>query len=258
MEPIYTPHNTNPAYQLNWGLTIFWRETPIGEENWLPDLQEATEPDGVKVIKHRTTTEGASQYFISTKPHVSPSEMVRSVKGRLQHLIRERLPKAFRRNYSLRGVGSATRKAVEEYVAAQLGHHRMADPKVQQRLTAFQRTDPRVDLAKPSFSSHGEYWYNLHVVMVNDERWMEVRHDVLHKLSDMVQRVALKHDYRLSRVGLLADHLHLTMGCPIDRSPEDVALGYLNNCAFACGMRPAFEFGYYVGTIGEYDRGAVP
>lgn len=55
----------------------------------------------------------------------------------------------------------------------------------------------------------------------------------------------------------LPDHLHLTMGCPIGRSPEQVALAYMNNCAYACGMKAVFQFSYFVGTIGEYDRGAV-
>ena len=128
---------------------------------------------------------------------------------------------------------------------------------VQRRLARFQRSYPDVDLSKPSFSSHGEYWYNLHVVLVNDERWMEIREDVLEKIHSMVERAASKHGDRLSRVGLVADHVHVTMGCPIGRSPEEVALSYLNNCACACGMKPVFQFGYYVGTIGEYDRGAV-
>jgi hypothetical protein len=61
----------------------------------------------------------------------------------------------------------------------------------------------------------------------------------------------------LSRAAIVPDHIHLTMGCPIERSPEDVALGYLNNCAYAWGMSAMFQFGYYVGTFGEYDRGAV-
>jgi len=257
MEPLYTPHNTEPAYQLNWGLTIFWQHAPIHEGNWLADLQRATEPDGVRVIKHRITTRGASQFFTSTKPHVSPSELVRSVKGRLQHSIRSEIPKAFQRNYGLRSVGSARRNVVEDYVAGQLGHHRMAEPGIQQGLAQFQRSYPDVDLREPSFSSHGQYWYNLHLVIVNEERWMEIRTDALCALSRMIEAVAAKHDCRLSRVGLLADHIHMTMSCPVDRSPEDVALAYLNNCAYACGMRPVFQFGYYVGTIGEYDRGAV-
>ena len=80
---------------------------------------------------------------------------------------------------------------------------------------------------------------------------------VLCKLIDTIERAAAKHGHRLSRAALLADHIHLTLGCQIDESPEEVALGYINNCAYACGMKPAFQFSYYAGTIGEYDRGAV-
>jgi len=257
MEPLYTPDNTKSAYQLNWGLTLFWRQTPIREQSWLTDLQPATEPDGVRVLKHRFTTGDASQFFVSTKAHVSPAALIWSVKGRLQNLVNQHRPKAFQRNYSVRSIGSAKRTVVENYVADQLGHHRMADPKVQQRLARFQKTYPDVELSKPCFSSHGQYWYNLHVAVVNEERWTEIREDVLQKLNDMIEGVASKHGYRLSRVGLLADHIHMTLGCPIDRSPEEVALGYLNNCAYACGMKPVFQFSYYVGTFGEYDRGAV-
>jgi REP element-mobilizing transposase RayT len=257
MNPIYTPDNTNPAYQLNWGLTLFWRQSPVPDRNWLSALKEVTESDCVRVLKHQVTSQEASQFFISTKPSVSPPQLIRSVKGRLQHLIRQQLPKAFRRNYCLRSIGSATRETVEEYVANQRGHHRMADPRVQERLAEFQKSFPRVDLSKPAFSAHGEYWYNLHLVIVNAERWMEIRHGVLRGLLDMVQSAASKHAHRLSHMALLADHLHLTLGCPIDQSPEEIALGYLNNCAYACGMKPVFRMSYYVGTIGEYDRGAV-
>ena len=73
-EPIYSPQNMNPAYQLNWGLTIFWREHPIPEPDWLTQLQSATEPDGVRVLKHRTTTRDASQFFVSTKPQVAGAQ----------------------------------------------------------------------------------------------------------------------------------------------------------------------------------------
>ena len=257
MEPLYTPQNTEPAYQLNWGLTLFWRGPAVPEARWLARLQEATEPDGVRVIKHRITTAGGSQFFISTKPHVSPSQLIRSVKGRLQHVIRKQTPKAFQRNYCVRSIGAAKRRTVEDYVAGQLKHHRMADPRAQQRLARFQRSEAGVDLSRPSFTSHGEYWYNLHVAIVNEHRWMEIREDVLGKLSRTVDRVASKYGDRLSRVGMFADHIHMTMGCSIERSPEELALSYLNNCAYACGMKPVFQFGYYVGTIGEYDRGAV-
>jgi REP element-mobilizing transposase RayT len=257
MQPLYTPENTKPAYELNWGLTVFWRTTPVPDSLFLAALQQDTEPDGVRVLKHRLTTGDASQFFVSTKPHVSPQDLIRSIKGRLQHEIRVHVPKAFQRNYRLRSIGAATRTVVEEYVADQLGHHQMADPKVQQRLARFQKLYLNVDLSKPSFSAHGEYWYNLHLVFVSDERWMEIREDVLEKRLATIEGAAAKHRHRLSRAAVLPDHVHLTLGCEIGESPEQVVLGYMNNCAYACGMRPEFRFSYYVGTIGEYDRGAV-
>lgn len=257
MEPIYTPENVTPAYQLNWGLTIFWRDSPLPDQDWLTTLQSLTEPDGVRVIRHRITTRNASQFFVSTKPHVAPSEMIRSVKGRLQNLIRSHLPKAFQRNYAVRSIGSATRSVVEDYVQKQLSRHPMADPRVQDLLKKYQKCFAEVDLASPVFSAHGEYWYALHLVFVNESRWMEIRPERLNSLSRMIERVATKYGYRLSRVGLLPDHIHLTLGCPVDHSPEDVALRYLNNLAYAVGMTPDFQFGYYAGTIGDYDRGAV-
>jgi len=51
--------------------------------------------------------------------------------------------------------------------------------------------------------------------------------------------------------------VHLTLGAPYERSPEEIALSYLNNLAYAHGMQPVYQFGYYVGTFGEYDMDAV-
>lgn len=183
--------------------------------------------------------------------------MIRSIKGRVQHLIRSQQPKAFQRNYAVRSIGTATRSVVEDYVAKQLGHHAMADERVNDLLKRFQKSFPNVDLSLPVFSAHGQYWYCTHLVVVNDGRWMEIRENFLNSISQMVERVAAKHLCRLSRVGRLPDHLHLTLGCPIEESPEEIALSFLNNCAYAVGMKPVFQFGYYAGTIGEYDRGAV-
>ena len=69
--------------------------------------------------------------------------------------------------------------------------------------------------------------------------------------------VADKRGHLLSRGAVLPDHVHLLLGCPLEVSPEEVAMCYLNNLAFLLGMRPWFQFEYYVGTLGEYDRGAI-
>jgi hypothetical protein len=73
----------------------------------------------------------------------------------------------------------------------------------------------------------------------------------------MIVWSAQKKGHRVARAGILADHVHLLLGCNLTESPQDVALSYLNNLAFAQGMLRVYQFGYYVGTVGEYDLGAV-
>ena len=76
--------------------------------------------------------------------------------GNLQSFQRDTsVPKAFQRNYFLRSIGSARRSVVEDYVASQLGHHQMADPRVQEMLPHFQLAYPEVDLSQPSRTAQG-------------------------------------------------------------------------------------------------------
>jgi hypothetical protein len=49
----------------------------------------------------------------------------------------------------------------------------------------------------------------------------------------------------------------LALGCPLEVAPSEVALGFLNNLAYAHGMKAVFQFGAYAGTFGEYHQGAV-
>ncbi len=43
----------------------------------------------------------------------------------------------------------------------------------------------------------------------------------------------------------------------IEHSPQDIALAFLNNLAYAMGQNAIWQSGYYAGTFGEYDMGAV-
>jgi hypothetical protein len=136
--PLYTADNCRSAYQLNWSVSIFWRTSPPRDCQWLDSLKAATEADGVRILEHRLKNVDVSQFLVSTRPDSAPPQIVRSLKGRLQYLLREPLPKAFQRNYSIHSVGSANLAAVEAYVASQLEHHRMADQRVQLRLAKHQ------------------------------------------------------------------------------------------------------------------------
>jgi hypothetical protein len=256
LKPIYTRDNCRFACPLQWGLTVFWRQPDEGD-SWYDELAAATELDGIRLLSHRFSQPDTSQFAISTKPHISPLLVVQRVKGRLQHLIRERLPKAFHGNYAIRSVGMVTRETVERYVADQLGHHQMADPRVQDRLKRYQIQCPDIDLSEPQRTSHGRYWYNLHIVFVHRERWTEVRDDVLQRVRDMILRSCEAKGFRLSRAGILAARIHLLLGCPIEVAPEEVALGFLNNLAYVHGMKPIYQYGGFVGTVGEYTTKAM-
>ena len=256
IDPIYTTNNCRAAYELQWSVSLFYRAS-ISNEQWLAELTGTVERDGVRILNHRFRSPEVSQFLVSTTPRVSPSQVVRSLKGRLQHILRHAHPRAFHRNYFVRSVGAIKRNIIESYVATQVAHHRMADPAVQKRLRRYQVQDPNVDLSRIIYSGHGQYLCNLHLVLVHQDRWMEIRHEVLDRVRSTIVKAARKRGHRLSRAGIFTNHVHLALGFAITQSPEEVALCYLNNLAYAQGMRAIYQPGYYVRTFGEYDLGAI-
>jgi len=254
---MYTPDNCKAAYQLRWSLALFAKTELPSADQWLEDLSAAVECDRVRILECTTKSPNVYLFLVSTTPSVVPSQIVWSVKGRLQHLLKSAHPDAFRRNFSLTTVGEAKSDVVENYVASQLNRQSLIDGRSRELLEKFQLQFPEARLDEPAFTAHGRYLYNLHVLLVHDGRWQEIREERLVKSRDMVLSVARKHEHRLSRVALLGDHVHLTMRCGADISAEEIALKYLNNLAFAHDMQRVFQFGYFVGTIGPYDMDAV-
>jgi REP element-mobilizing transposase RayT len=254
--PIYTSANCRSAYQLNWSLALFWH-APVQDADWLAELQATVEPDGVRILEHRFARPGVSQFLLSTRPAVSPHRIVWSVKGRLQHLVQCKYPRAFRRNYGLHSLGSATREAVERYVSSQVEHHPMADPRVQQVLRDIQINNAGVDLATPRANAHALFCYNLHVCFVADGRCREVRPEPLRQMRDMIVKAAAKKTHLLCRAAIVPDHIHRALGCNVGESPAEISLSYMNNLAYAWGSKRVFSFGFYLGTFGEYDLGAT-
>jgi REP element-mobilizing transposase RayT len=256
LQPLYTLNNCSVCAPLQWGLTVFWREA-MTDAPWFAELARALEADGIRLLGHHVREPRVTQFSLSTLPHVTPLLLVNRVKGRLQYLIRNTRPKALQRNYALRSIGSATRPAIEAYVASQLAHHVMADDRVQATLERFQIVHLEVDLSRPRVTSHGVYWYNLHIVLVHQGRWAEVREEVLEREQHMIEQACRVKGFALSRAGILADHVHLALGCSLEVAPAEVALGFLNNLAYVHGMKAVFQYGAYVGTFGEYHHGAV-
>jgi REP element-mobilizing transposase RayT len=257
MSPLYTADNTTPAFQLNWSVSLFARVALPPPCEWREQLAAATEADGVRILEFHGTQDNVGHFLVSTTPGIAPSQIVRSLKGRWQYLIRRRHPSAFRRNYFIGSVGEANCQVLDQYIAGQTSKHRMADRRVQNRFEALQFHDPTVDLGQTHTGNHGQFVYALQVVVENECGWNEVRESVLVESRDMIARAAAKKGWRLSRIGLLSNHVHVLLGAGVAESSESVALSLMNNLAYVQGMKPVLRFSYYVGTFGPYDRGAI-
>jgi REP element-mobilizing transposase RayT len=222
MQAIYTRDNCNVAFQLDWSFSIFWKD-PIDSADWLETLKQQTEPDGVRILQHRFPRDDLSLFLVSTKPHVAPSQLARSVKGRLQYLMRSTRPKAFQRNYSIHSIGSVRCESVERYIAGQLVHHPFADDRMNARFEQYQIHQAGIDLTRPRFSHHAQYWYNLHICFVNENRLRETDEDVLSLTRETILQTSRNAGHLLSQGAIVPDHIHLSVGCGISDAPIDVA-----------------------------------
>ena len=93
--------------------------------------------------------------------------------------------------------------------------------------------------------------------MVHDRRQGELRSEVWEAVRSLIRRASTAKEHLVSRVGIVPDHIHMTLGFRPDEAPIGVALSYMNNIAYVRGMEPIFTHSCYVATFGEYDLGAV-
>ncbi len=73
----------------------------------------------------------------------------------------------------------------------------------------------------------------------------------------MIVCTARKKEWRLARIGILSNHIHVLLGAAVTESPASVALSLMNNLAYVQRMKAVLRFSFYVGTFGSYDRDAV-
>jgi REP element-mobilizing transposase RayT len=208
--------------------------------------------DGLELLESRWSAEQLQMLF-AVSPKVSPMLLAARAKGRLDHALRKAgLPIAFSRKVSVRAVGENTRCDVEGYIERQVEREQLADPRFERALQELQYVDQRLDLSQPAASSHGRYWYNLHLVLVTDGRWRIRDVNRLRQLRDATLKIAAKKQHAVSRLSVMPDHLHVALRPQIADSPLDVAYAYLNNLTYLLNCGRIWQEGYYLGTFGEY------
>lgn len=256
LTPIYTSENVKFAYQIRWAMTLFTLGTrPI--ESTLEPVASALELDGIRVLSYRYAEPSMVQLTLSVKPHLSPQTIVQRVKGRLWYAWQNEPLVKIDKKYSLRSYGTQERKIIEQYVSGQASHHTMATEKATALFEGLTFIDRAVELAKPLEIGNSLLWYNLHIALVHVERWRTVNKRLLEAVRDMIRTVCTKYQWRLSRCGIVADHLHLALGANSQDAVENVCLRLMNKLAFVHNMKPVYCHSAYVATFGEYDQRAL-
>lgn len=258
--PLYEPNSLHATHSLRYD----WTGWGSGGASFPPTTPEAIretaalwKTDGITLGEFRVNADRA-QILFTTTPQVSPTVFTARVKGRLQHALRQAgMPVRFSRKVSFRSLGDNIRTAVEGYLGKQVRKEGFADPRFIARMQEYTVECEDVDIAAPTETNSGRYWYNIHLVLVVGGRARTTDYETLGRIRDTSLRVALKKGYGLKALSVMPDHLHVALRGNIEQSPEELALSFLNNIAHVLGRNRVWEDAYYVGTFSEYDVKAV-
>jgi REP element-mobilizing transposase RayT len=258
-QPLYGAGSVHPAFELRYSWTAWPSQPPFqADAGVLDEIKPLWEDDGMRMLD-RYWAEDKVQLTFSATPQVSPVFLAGRAKGRLQHAIRKttRGFPGFSRKVSVCSVGHNSREDVEAYIASQVDTARFAVPSLRALLAEFTVVCKDVDLSVPTETAHGRYAYNLHLVLVTAERYWVVDRARLTTLRDTSFRIAEKKGHRISRLSVMPDHLHVSLRGNIQHSPQEIALAFQNNLAYALGQVKLWADTYYVGTFGDYDMWAI-
>lgn len=256
----YINHNIHPAHDIHYSWTGWPRAGTTFPETCPTDLPtrlaEAFLPDGLELESHLWNPQQTHLSF-RAPPDRAPTWIAQRVKGRLDHALRkEGLDVSFSRKVALRAFGHNRTPTVEAYVRDQLDHIDLAGPRYRQTLANAAINNAKTDLSEPAASSHGRYWYNLHLVFVVEQRYRIGNPAFLKQLREQIIALTASRGCALKRAAIMPDHLHIALRGNPCRSPSDTALDLQQATAEVARCR-LWEEKFYVGTFGAYDCGAV-
>ena len=221
-----------------------------------PDLMAAWAADGLACIAESWSPQQVQLVF-RVQPHVAPIAFTQRVKGRLQHALRHcGTPVAFSRKVGMRALGENIDATVQRYVRAQLAHVDLADPRYAQHLADAAIEDATVDLAQPSQTDSGRYWYNLHLVLVTGHRYRAGPELHVDDWGASVQAAARANHCAVRALAVMPDHVHLALRGNIAQSPVEIGVLFQNALAKTTGGRD-WQERFYIGTFGEYSLRVV-
>ena len=241
--------SSHHAFHLRYGWTAWPADGGAFPD--APDMPVAAwKADGLRLLEQKTSREEI-QLIVSAGPDIAPTDIARLLKGRLQHAFRSAgTPAVFSRKICLRAIGENTRTDVETYVRDQLIHAELADPRYRAALQAHAFVQKNVNLAEPSETNSGRYWYNLHVVLVTENRY-QMSSETAGIIANACRVPGV------AKCSVMPDHVHLAVKASPEQSPRAVAEFFQVTTAKAVRMLGLWKDTFYVGTFGEYGMRAV-
>jgi REP-associated tyrosine transposase len=203
--------------------------------------------------------------LLSLKPSQTISEVVRKLKGNLQHQSRKAfdVPKLFGKGYFARSSGRINLEAARNYVEQQAAHH------------GYQGTWTKPlkfrnpDFKSPAFAfEHCAAILNYHLVLVTQNRIPVFDEVIAPRLFDYLMEIGSKYTFAIDRIGLLPDHMHLIIEGIPSISVEEYVLAIMNSThnwmmenywgvLKETGAWDVWRPSYYAGTVGEYTTAQI-
>ena len=212
--------------------------------------------DGLELVS-REWKQNLLHMSFRAEPGVSPVFCASRVKGRLQHALRAKgLPNAFSRKVSVRALGINVSDIVTRYLRNQTVHADYADPRYLRQFSDAAEEDASLDLSQPIETGSGRYWYNLHMVLVTENRVKIGKEDFLPKIPAAVEKWASGSGCAVKSVAVMPEHIHLLFRGAPDKSPAELAESCWSILNRGAGCR-LYSDRIYIGTCSEYTLRAV-
>ncbi len=255
-DPVYSSASTKAVHSLHYNWTGWGSEKlnfPDNTSEVLKFCIPLWQKDGFKIKKCQFKAD-MIQILFEVKPEISPVLLTQRVKGRLDNAFRKLAnPFKFSRKVGFRSLGENTREIVNNYVLKQVGKSDYADEKYKDFLNGFTFINENADLSEPVIVAHGRYWYNLHLVIVVDDRKNPItRKDNFATIKNCTFKIADKKGFEIARLAVMPDHIHVALKGNPSLSPSETVFTFMNNLSYNLGNNHCWNDEFYVGTFSEY------
>ena len=261
IKPIYSETNTKIIHNLFYDWTGWLTENAELTSlivKTLNTCEEKWRNDGMQLIENKYSDKNI-QLLFKVSPNISPFFFTQKIKGRLTYMCRiNNIPIKFSRKVSFRCLGNNTTKIVKNYIKSQVNKSDYFDIRFKDFLSNYTVLNNSVNLSFPVIVAHGRYWYNVHLVIVVDNRKFPINKvNMFEIIKKYCFKIAKKKKCAIAQLAIMPDHIHISIKGNPELSPKDIGFAFINNLSFALGFNKCWKNEFYIGSFSEYNLKAI-